>query len=117
LSCLTCHDPHRNTETNTTRNEEKCLECHASDPKGTRTGSSTPPSSAKSTVRSQGTEVSGGINKPCPVNPTHGCIDCHLPRIWVQSTHSFKSDHYIRVREQRPVNGLSTPATSRTGHE
>jgi hypothetical protein len=22
-----------------------------------------------------------------------------MPRIWVQATHSFKTDHYIRVRD------------------
>ena len=34
----------------------------------------------------------------CPINSTLGCIDCHMPRIWVESTHSFKTDHFIRVR-------------------
>jgi tetratricopeptide (TPR) repeat protein len=117
LGCLTCHDPHRNTETNTTRNEAKCLECHASERKRAKADSSTSRTSTKYTDPAQGSEDTAGISKPCPVNPTRGCIDCHLPRIWVQSTHSFKSDHYIRIREQGPTNGLSTPAAGRTGHE
>jgi hypothetical protein len=25
-----------------------------------------------------------------------------MPRIWVPSTHSFKTDHFIRIREQTP---------------
>ena len=31
LSCVTCHDPHRNVETSTVANEAKCLICHAPD--------------------------------------------------------------------------------------
>ena len=33
LSCVTCHDPHRNVETSTALNEAKCLSCHAADPR------------------------------------------------------------------------------------
>ena len=30
----------------------------------------------------------------CPVDPTKGCIECHMPSAWQQSTHSLKTDHY-----------------------
>jgi len=71
LNCVTCHDPHTNAETSATRNEAKCLACHS-----TRLGA----------------------NHACPVNSSNGCIECHMPKIWVQATHSFKSDHNIRKR-------------------
>jgi tetratricopeptide (TPR) repeat protein len=50
-----------------------------------------------------GTGSATAAGTPCPVNPARGCIECHMPRIWVQSTHSFKTDHFIRVREQAPA--------------
>ena len=77
LNCVTCHDPHRNAETSAARNEAKCLSCH---------------NSARGPNR----------NRPCPVNPARGCIACHMPKIWVQTTHSLKSDHNIRVHERLP---------------
>jgi hypothetical protein len=82
LSCSTCHDPHEKLETSAARNEAKCLACHAPEPT---------PSTAAATV--------------CPINPAQGCIDCHMPRIWVQDTHSFKTDHFIRVHDRVPAEG------------
>jgi len=71
LNCVTCHDPHTNAEISSSRNEAKCLNCH-------------------STEREP--------NRACPVNSSNGCIECHMPKIWVQATHSFRSDHNIRKR-------------------
>jgi hypothetical protein len=72
LNCVTCHDPHRDADRSVERNEAKCLSCHTA-----------------------GTE-----RAVCSVNPSSGCIDCHMPRAWVGSTHSYKTDHFIRVRER-----------------
>jgi tetratricopeptide (TPR) repeat protein len=71
LNCVTCHDPHANAETSAPRNEAKCLACHS---------------------------TAVGANHACPVNSSTGCIECHMPKIWVQATHSFKADHNIRKR-------------------
>jgi hypothetical protein len=30
-----------------------------------------------------------------------------LRRIWVQSTHSFKADHFIRIRDRSPSDARS----------
>jgi tetratricopeptide (TPR) repeat protein len=97
LGCATCHDSHRNVETSTERNEAKCLSCHR------QTAAARP--------------ADKGMGSACPVNATRGCIECHLPRIWVQSTHSFKSDHFIRVREKESTPGGGKKETGRTGHE
>jgi len=70
LHCVTCHDPHKNAETAPAFYESRCLNCHGPD---------------KTT---------------CPVNATKGCIECHMPNIWVQATHAFKSDHNIRVHKR-----------------
>ena len=74
LNCVTCHDPHANADTRAARNEAKCLSCHS---------------------------PGLGGNRPCPVNASRGCIECHMPKIWVQATHSLKSDHNIRVHKRR----------------
>jgi tetratricopeptide (TPR) repeat protein len=70
LNCVTCHDPHANAEKSAAHYETKCLSCHDSSP---------------------------ALNSRCPVSPAKGCLDCHMPKIWVQATHAFKSDHNIRV--------------------
>jgi tetratricopeptide (TPR) repeat protein len=103
LNCVTCHDPHRNAETSAERNEAKCLSCHAADPKTSTstTSSPTPPLASGRTEPSQAKQNSRAARTTCPVNPAKGCIACHMPRAWVQSTHSFKTDHYIRVHDRR----------------
>jgi tetratricopeptide (TPR) repeat protein len=94
LSCSSCHDPHRNAETSATRNEARCLACHASDPAGGRR----PEPDRPGAVTTEATTA-------CPVNPARGCIECHMPRVWVQDTHSFKTDHFIRIPARPPAEG------------
>jgi cytochrome c-type biogenesis protein CcmH/NrfG len=100
LSCSTCHDPHARLETSAARNEAKCLACHVPDPSTSSAGS--PPSR-------EGL-IGKGAATACPINPARGCIDCHMPRIWVQDTHSFKTDHFIRVHHR-------IPSEARAGHQ
>jgi hypothetical protein len=71
LSCVTCHDPHRNADTSPSYYVDRCMTCHG--PGGT----------------------------DCPVNPKSGCIDCHMPSVWVQATHTFRTDHNIRIHQRR----------------
>jgi hypothetical protein len=79
LSCVTCHDPHRNAETSPAFYEAKCLSCHAAAPE---------PGSG------------GDVKRPatCPVNPSNGCLKCHMPVDRVAIPHAPFSDHHIRVR-------------------
>jgi len=102
LSCVTCHDPHRNAETATAKNEGKCLSCHAAGPVPAAIPAS--PAARSAAARrpgsSQGEQPPKQAMTPCPVNPAKGCLDCHMPRVWQQDTHSFKTDHYIRVRDR-----------------
>jgi hypothetical protein len=102
LGCVTCHDPHRNAETSAAKNEAKCLSCHAPDRESRSAGPPDSPASGQSLEGPGAWAVAKRAGGPCPVNPSRGCIDCHMPRIWVQSTHSFKADHFIRVRDQAP---------------
>ena len=101
LSCVTCHDPHRNVQTSTTVSEGKCLSCH--------TGNAVPGSPSKDSNGSVVATILPETSRPttpskrtqtaCPVNPAKGCLQCHMPRIWQQENHSFKTDHFIRVRD------------------
>ena len=102
LSCVTCHDPHRNVQTSTTVNEGKCLSCHNGNTglKSTSTDSKRSLVGAIQPDSSHGKTPSKRTQTACPVNPTKGCLQCHMPRIWQQENHSFKTDHFIRVRER-----------------
>jgi tetratricopeptide (TPR) repeat protein len=99
LRCSTCHDPHEKLETSAARNEAKCLSCHAPDPTTSSAGSALSGAADRREDPSRDGPAARGAKTACPINPTRGCIDCHMPRIWVQATHSFKTDHYIRVRD------------------
>jgi tetratricopeptide (TPR) repeat protein len=75
MSCLTCHDPHRDDQGPAAFFEAKCLACHSS----------------------QKASASPALGKACPVNPTKNCLDCHMPK--VPALHTSMTDHYIRIRK------------------
>jgi tetratricopeptide (TPR) repeat protein len=87
LDCVTCHDPHRNVEKSSTHFEARCLACHA--------GVSRSPRVPHWSARSSTPEASPSI--PCPVNPVHGCITCHMPSVKNVFPHTSFTDHFIRV--------------------
>jgi tetratricopeptide (TPR) repeat protein len=88
LSCVTCHDPHRNAETSAAYYEPKCLNCHA------------PPTASENGGRAQD---SGTKHTVCPVNSKSGCISCHMPATEIPILHTSFTDHYIRVHEKGPA--------------
>jgi hypothetical protein len=116
LSCVTCHDPHDYGETSTARHEAKCLSCHgpapapASTSRGLPQGTPTPGEQRRAEGRVRGKSLSPaspaekpspGTNRTtCLINPAKGCIECHMPSAWYEATHSFKTDHFIRVRDR-----------------
>ena len=89
LSCMTCHDPHRDAETDPAAYERRCLACHAADK-----GSKTPLIGA-----------TAGRTVACPVNPASGCIGCHMPKIAGAAPHALFTDHQIRVHSPTPRPG------------
>jgi tetratricopeptide (TPR) repeat protein len=86
LSCLTCHDPHRDDDRPAPFYEARCLACHSSPGR---------------------TPTAAGRSTPCPVDPVKGCIDCHMPKVPVADLHTSLTDHYIRVRRP-PGSGAGT---------
>ncbi len=92
FGCVTCHDPHQSARgASTSDYEVKCLKCHAStsQPAGNEAPGSTAPDGAGSPFRA------------CPVNPSKGCIQCHMPRVRMDSLHMDLTDHYIRVHGRK----------------
>ena len=87
LDCVTCHDPHRNVETSTSYYEAKCLSCH---------GGAARPGDSPDQAR-PGSVSERSRPAPCPVNPTKGCIACHMPAVKNVVPHTFFTDHFIRV--------------------
>ncbi len=96
LSCVTCHDPHRDVETSTAANEAKCLACHGQ-------------TAAAAPGKPRAQASAAGRGSVCRVNPRSGCLSCHMPTTWQQDSHTMKTDHYIRVREPEPA---AKPAAS-----
>jgi tetratricopeptide (TPR) repeat protein len=90
LDCVTCHDPHRNVETSRAHYEAKCLTCHGGQP--TRGAPASAPRRHRLDEARERTT--------CPVNPSSGCIDCHMPAVTGVIPYSFFTDHNIRVHRQ-----------------
>jgi hypothetical protein len=79
LSCVTCHNPHTDVETNPRHYEVVCLQCHGG-------------------VRSAEKPAPAVQNKVCPVNPKGKCIGCHMPsrQVFPRSGIDIKmADHLI----------------------
>ena len=90
LDCTTCHDPHRNVVTSMAHYESKCLSCHSS---GDQTG-------VTSAGDKHRTLAETPVPTRCPVNPTAGCIGCHMPAVKNVVPHSTFTDHFIRVHRE-----------------
>ncbi len=100
LSCVTCHDPHTNGKTSAARQDANCRSCHGPDPGPASTTPASLAASPSKTSLFQQKTSSKKVTTTCPVDPVKGCIECHMPSAWQQSTHSFKTDHFIRVRDR-----------------
>src|SRR5207249_4108620 len=66
LSCITCHDPHRDAATAADGYEAQCLACHAA---------AAPPASPRPR---HAVLAAASRRVPCPVNPARGCLKCHM---------------------------------------
>jgi len=68
IACSTCHNPHARPSTDTVAYEQICNSCHV-----------------------------GSSKTSCPVNPSTGCVGCHMPRR--ETTRGMKfTDHWIRKK-------------------
>ncbi len=72
ISCIGCHDPHRELVRDMKSYDRNCLACHGEQVK------------RASAVKS------------CPVSKSD-CAGCHMPKIELPGSHRTFTDHYIRV--------------------
>ena len=94
FDCMTCHDPHHDTDRSAKHYNARCLTCH----------SAGPTAETKAPPRISDPPADRAVNgSVCPVNPSDGCIACHMPPFESKPLHATFADHYIRVRpELRP---------------
>jgi hypothetical protein len=76
ISCTACHDPHQKLETAPAFYDSKCLACHLTLPKDTKTARRSAPA--------------------CPVS-TQRCVTCHMPKVELPGMHAKFTDHWIRT--------------------
>jgi formate-dependent nitrite reductase cytochrome c552 subunit len=110
LSCITCHDPHRDAVTTHAHYEAKCLACHPSGGSGAAPADPAPPRER----RRRFDLADAPRAHPCPVNPSTGCIDCHMPQVKNVVPHSTFTDHNIRIHEARPGEAAESGKSEET---
>lgn len=84
LSCVTCHDPHQDAETNHAHYERICLDCHSSTEK-------------RGAPMPAGASAEGRRASVCPVNAARDCIACHMAKVEIPDEHASYTDHHIRI--------------------
>jgi Cytochrome c554 and c-prime len=76
LTCIGCHDPHKELVRDAASYDKQCTSCHA-----TKAAAATP---------------SGRTASACPVQDKD-CVSCHMPKVEVPEIHSTFTDHRIRI--------------------
>ncbi|MFN3653473.1 MAG: multiheme c-type cytochrome [Armatimonadota bacterium] len=79
LSCVTCHDPHKDSDPVLENSDRTCRSCHSSAP----------------------------AQVLCKVNTQSGCTSCHMPAQRISSIpHVVYRNHWIKVwKDQKPIPG------------
>jgi hypothetical protein len=85
MSCITCHNPHRDASRDPAHYEAICLQCHP-----------TPGSSVKLSREGQAQRKTWA---PCPTGSKWDCLKCHMTRIREAVPRTAFTDHHIRIRE------------------
>jgi mono/diheme cytochrome c family protein len=92
FGCVTCHNPHRDADTDPSYYETRCLACHG--PAG---------SSARAAGRVSLPEEVRRV--ACPVEPVANCLACHMPQVKAAVPHTVFTDHHIRVHRETMAAG------------
>jgi hypothetical protein len=79
LTCVACHDPHQQLQTDPAAYDHICLKCHLA------------AAGAKPSADHPGAA--------CPI-ATSKCTSCHMPKVYVPEMHSNFTDHRIRIAHQ-----------------
>jgi hypothetical protein len=87
LSCVTCHNPHKNASRNASDYERICMKCH--------------PSATSGNVRQNEAAARARTWKACSTGAERDCLGCHMPRVANAIPRSTFTDHFIRTRDAR----------------
>jgi hypothetical protein len=84
ISCVACHDPHRDVVRDAAFYDAKCMACHSTASGETAIAAQRKPSPSQA--------------KPCPVANSN-CVSCHMPKVTLPggNGHLAFTDHQIRV--------------------
>jgi hypothetical protein len=98
LTCIACHDPHKEVETEASTYDHVCLSCHLTT--GSKTKTAATQKEKRRLLQEDLAETHPG--KACPVS-IRDCTSCHMPQVYVPAMHTAFPDHRIRiVREREP---------------
>src|SRR5206468_920755 len=100
MSCLTCHDPHRDSDRSAAFYEKRCLACHSGKPANGHVSVDYTGIHISTDGGSAAGETPGRPGSVCKVNPSSGCLDCHMPKVRQPTLHTYLTDHYIRVHRE-----------------
>ncbi len=90
LSCVSCHDPHRDAVLDAAYYETKCLACHGAQ--------QNEPAQPPAQDGARPIQLPDQVERvACPVNAKSGCIGCHMPKRAGIIAHTTFADHWIRV--------------------
>lgn len=82
LSCIACHDPHRDLVRDDASYDPKCLACHSP--------------GAKLSLGMTSAHPGATAMKTCPVAKSD-CVSCHMPKLNLPGGHAVFTDHNIRI--------------------
>jgi hypothetical protein len=119
LTCVACHNPHQEIDTNTSSYDHVCLSCHlngktsatghprAEPPAESPLGRASPNQPATShPAMASGSPVvvaaATHAHSICPV-ATKNCTSCHMPQVYVPAMHRSFPDHRIRIAREREI--------------
>jgi tetratricopeptide (TPR) repeat protein len=88
FDCMTCHDPHHDSDRSEAHYDNRCLDCHAARTQHSHSQPAWP-------------KGRGARGLACPVSATSGCIGCHMPPFRSAALHATFTDHFIRVHPER----------------
>ena len=86
ISCIACHDPHREIVHDDKSYDRNCLACHSAGAK---------PSAGMLAAHAD-KPANQVAMKTCPVSQSE-CVTCHMPRVNLPGGHMIFADHDIRI--------------------
>jgi hypothetical protein len=90
ISCLACHNPHKNLDTKPAAYDLKCLACHRSSSAPSKTTHAAVSTSTTAAARVKAWAPACRVGKRL-------CVTCHMPKYSLPGAHFKFTDHRVRV--------------------